>query len=80
MINATIPIVKINETAKMKINARSTPSAKLDAPENIVVIVWKLSEIIINKCDHNYYREQKEYTSNHQTQDKVFKFEVHEVG
>ena len=80
MISATMPIKKINAVAKMKINARSTPSAKLDAPENIVVIVWELSEIIINKSNHNDYREQEEYPSNHQTENKILKFEVHKIG
>lgn len=58
-------MVKIKEIVKMNINALSTASARLDAPENAVSIVLDLSEIIINKCDHDNDREQQKYTPNH---------------
>ena len=45
MMRPTIAKVNKKEIERMKINALSTPAAKLEAPENVVSIVW---EIICN--------------------------------
>ena len=44
IMNAVIPIMKIKAIEKMNTNALSTPSAKFDAPENIVPFLYYLNK------------------------------------